>query len=333
MNNSSAFPNWFNNILIGIGVYYLGYIVSNYFAKHIPIIVLCYPIVLYFNMYSEKKPENLMDENWWNTNRATHFTNISLSIIGFLTLIQLVKYEYYIDHAGKLIIGIHEIFFTNNYYIKIVIYIFTLLYFIIVGVYLTFKTARRMKYFDGMGAFEAGEKIWRDVILRENIDEKLGHLDYREYREKQMKIALELLDKAIEMGYDRADVFSIRGRCLHDLGFYFDAIEDYNKAIEKKAPKEYMPMGYANDYFMRSLIKMNVFDYVGSLTDIEEAIRLSKLDNDDNKYWNDHTKRTLGFNTATEYYEIQKEFIERRLEMSKKFPEDNTAELEKIKRR
>jgi tetratricopeptide (TPR) repeat protein len=323
MKDSNSFPDWFKKILIGIGVYSLLYIVSNYFAKHIPFIVLSYPIVLYFIMLSESNGA----ENW-KENRAKHFTNISLSVIGFLTLIQLFKYDYYIKHAGKLIIGANEIFLTDNYYVRIAIYIFVLLFFIIVSGNLTFKTARRIESFDGIGAFQAGKKIWNDTALPVPKGQNLGPFGSPKYIEKQKKEALKLFDKAIEKGYDNAEVFSLRGSCLNDLGFYFDAIEDYNKAIERN-PKR----GIASNYHMRSLIKDTVFDYEGSLTDIEEAIRLSKLDNDDNEFWNDYAKKTLGYNTATQFYEWQQDIVKLRLGLEERQTIDRTTELMKIKRR
>jgi len=323
MKEESSFPDWFKNILISIGVYSLYYILSKYFAEHVPFIALSYPIALYFIMLSESSPA----ENW-KANRAKYFTNISLSVIGFLTLVQLFGYDYYIKHAGKLIIGANEIFLTDNYYVRIVIYIFTLLFFILVSGYLTFKTVHRIESFDGIGAFKAGKKIWNETVLPVPRGQNLGPFGSPEYIEKQKKEALKLFDKAIEKGYNSAEVFSLRGSCLNDLGFYFDAIEDYNKAIERN-PKQ----GIASNYHMRSLIKDTIFDYEGSLADIEEAIRLSKLDNDDNEYWNDYAKKTLGFNTATQFYEWQRDMVKQRLELNKRHTEDRTAELEKIKRR
>lgn len=322
MNKSNSFPDWFKNILIGIGGYSLLYVVSKYFASHIPIIALSYPIALYFVMLFESNPA----ENW-NEHRAKHFTNISLSIIGCLTLIQIFKYDYFIGHAGKLIIGANEIFFTENYYVKITIYILTLLFFIIVGVYLTFKIARRIESLDGIGAFQVGKKIWSDVVLPVPQSQKLGFLVSPEYIEKQKKEALKFFDKAIEKGYHTAEVFSLRGRCLNYFGFYFDAIEDFNKAIELN-PKQ----GIASNYHMRSIIKEAVFDFEGSLTDIEEAIRLSKLDNDDNEYWNEYSK-TTGFNTATQFYEWQREMIKLRLDLDKGRMINRTIEMKSIKRR
>ncbi|MDR3597989.1 hypothetical protein [Clostridium sp.] len=177
-------------------------------------------------------------------------------------------------------------------------------------------------YFDGFNAFKIGNNIWKDLVLAPHSSE---------YREEKTKEALEFFDKAIENGYDESEVFSLRGSCLNDLGFYFDALEDYNKAIQKNPQ-----MGIAANYHMRSLIKDSIFDFEGSLADIKEAIRLSKLDNDDNKYWNNHAKIT-GYKSAADFYDWQLRIAERKIELEKKSPAimlaDKNAKLEKIKRR
>jgi len=323
MKEENLFPDWFKNILIGIGVYSLLYIVLNYFPKHVPIIALSYPIALYFIMSFESElPEN------WKANRARYFRSISLTVIGFFTLVQLLKYDYYIKHAGRLIIGPNVIFLTDNYILRIAIYIFTLLFFIIVGSYVTFKTAHRIESLDGIGAFEAGKKIWKDITLPVPKGQNLGPFGTPEYIEGQKKEALRLFDIAIEKGYDNAEVFRLRGSCLNDLGFYFDAIEDYNKAIEKK-PKT----GIASNYHMRGLIKDKVFDYKGGLADIDEAIRLSKLDNHDNEFWNEYAKKTFGYDSATQFYELQRDMFKVSLDVEERYPTDRTSELLKIKRR
>jgi tetratricopeptide (TPR) repeat protein len=217
---------------------------------------------------------------------------------------------------------------TDNYYGKVSIFVFTLLFFTVAGTYLTIKTAQKIESFDGIGAFQAGKKIWADVTLPVSNRQNLGPFGTSEYIEKQKIKALRLFDKAIENGYDNAQIFSLRGSCLNDLGFYFDAIEDFDKAIEKK-PKQ----GIASNYHMRSLVKDTVSDYEGSLIDIEEAIRLSKLENADNEFWNNHAKKILGFTTATQFYEWQRDEVQRRLELNKGRTEDRTNKLKYMKRR
>jgi tetratricopeptide (TPR) repeat protein len=149
----------------------------------------------------------------------------------------------------------------------------------------------------------------------------------QEDKETKINEALKLFDIAIEKGYDEANVYITRGMCLYDLKFYFDALEDYNRGIDRKPNN-----GIANNYYYRSMIKYFILDFDGSLADIKEAIYLSKLDNEDNKWWNNHAK-TLGFNTQTELYELDKETAERKLDREKRAPRDKETELKTIKRR
>jgi tetratricopeptide (TPR) repeat protein len=137
-------------------------------------------------------------------------------------------------------------------------------------------------------AFDVAKQLYKDTIL----DKALS----RERRNQKITAALEFFDQAIEKGHDTALSFSFRGNCLSELGYNIDALEDYDKSIAKDPQK-------ANPYYMRALIKKSIYDYEGSLADFKEAIRLSKLDNEDNEYWNSYAKNT-GYNSATEKYEM-----------------------------
>jgi tetratricopeptide (TPR) repeat protein len=88
--------------------------------------------------------------------------------------------------------------------------------------------------------------------------------------------ALELFDKAIEKGYEKKDIFEFRGMCLQSLGYEFDAIEDFNKAIII-APNNH------HIHYNRALSKETIFDYKGAVEDIEKAIELAKKDTPINK--------------------------------------------------
>src|SRR5262249_20106017 len=145
-------------------------------------------------------------------------------------------------------------------------------------------------------------------------------------RKTKKKEALRYFDQAIASGYDTSEVFSLRGSCLNDLGFYFEALEDYNKAIQKHPSK-----AIANNYYMRSVIKDSLFDFEGSVADLKEAIRLSKLDNDDNKFWNNHAKSQLGFDSQTAFYEWNLPREEMILFRKRTYTEEKIAdELKKI---
>ena len=168
-------------------------------------------------------------------------------------------------------------------------------------------------------AFLTGKQIWKDITLTGGSPE---------FRETKKKEALRYFDQAIANGYDASEVFSLRGSCLNDLGFSFDALEDYNKAIQKQPSQ-----AIANNYFMRSIIKDSLFDFEGSVADLKEAIRLSKLDNDDNRFWNDYAKST-GFESQTAFYEWSLPSEEMILFRKRTYADEKIAdELKKIKRR
>ena len=153
---------------------------------------------------------------------------------------------------------------------------------------------------------------------------------WKEARINKIKEALKFFDEAIKNGFDESEVFSLRGSCLNDLEYYFDALEDYNKAIAKNPRK-----GIASNYHMRSIIKDSLFDYDGSMADIKEAIRLSKLDNEDNEYWNKNAKST-GFASQTAFYELMclsGEELRIRKEGCAHFANETTERLKAIKRR
>ena len=142
MKTESAFPNWFKNVLIGIGVLSLFEIVRDDFAEYVQSFTLIYPIILLIILLSEGA--HSAEEN---SGKGKYYLNISLSIISFFTLILLVDYKTYIEHAGKLITGGHTYFLTDNFNIKISIYIFTILYFAIFGSYLSFRIKFRIESF------------------------------------------------------------------------------------------------------------------------------------------------------------------------------------------
>jgi tetratricopeptide (TPR) repeat protein len=95
-------------------------------------------------------------------------------------------------------------------------------------------------FFDACNAFTAGEKIWNGATLIKGIG-------WQESKLNKIKEALKYFDEVIKRGlveptvfshgFDESEAFSLRGSCLHDLGFYFEALEDYNRAIEKKPLK------------------------------------------------------------------------------------------------
>ena len=173
-------------------------------------------------------------------------------------------------------------------------------------------------------AFLTGKQIWKDITLP-NTTQPCRSEQCSETKKKE---ALRYFDQAIANGYDASEVFSLRGSCLNDLGFSFDALEDYNKAIQKQPSQ-----AIANNYFMRSIIKDSLFDFEGSVADLKEAIRLSKLDTDDNRDWNNYAKST-GFDSQAAFYEMSLPREEMILFKKRTYTDEKIAdELKKIKRR
>jgi len=181
---------------------------------------------------------------------------------------------------------------------------------------------------DACNAFTTGKTIWNDAVLLKGS---------RESSLSKIKEALKFFDEAIEKGlieptvfshgFDESEAFSLRGSCLDDLGFYFEALEDYNRAIGKNPRK-----AIAGNYFRRSMVKKSLFDFEGSLADLKEAIRLSKLDNDDNKYWNNYAKST-GYSSQTAFYEMSLP-TEAEISVKRAYPDKIIEEeLKEIKRR
>lgn len=93
--------------------------------------------------------------------------------------------------------------------------------------------------------------------------------------------ALYHFDNAVEKKYiKKVELFEYRGICLQALGYEYDAIEDFNKAIQ------FSPNN-CNLFYMRALSKDVILDYEGAIEDIEKAIELSKQDTKMNRQYNE----------------------------------------------
>lgn len=174
--------------------------------------------------------------------------------------------------------------------------------------------------FSGKDYFEKGFKYYKESAFIEGEG-------WQQKKKKLDQLAIECFDNALKKGYETSKLFALRADCLDYLGYHFNAIEDYNKALSMN-PTE----GVANGYWRRAMIKHTIFDFEGSRNDIITAITLSQNDNEDNRYWNEHAK-SIGFNTSTELYKWDLEWI---VERSLKHPPDlNKKEevLKNIKRR
>lgn len=115
------------------------------------------------------------------------------------------------------------------------------------------------------------------------------------FREENFQEAMSCFDTAIACGCHGGVVYERRGMCLQRLGYELDAIDDFNKAIAAR-PED------ANLYFLRSLSRDHTGDLDGAVSDVEEAVRLSKAKTSDNDSYNDYAKET-GWPSVTAFYE------------------------------
>lgn len=109
--------------------------------------------------------------------------------------------------------------------------------------------------------------------------------------------ALDCFNLAIELGVNDSCVYGLRAGCLLSLEHYQEAINDYDMSMS-------LDRGRAQDYHGRSIARHYLDDLDGSISDLEEAVRLSKMDNENNKQWNEYARKTLNLKTATVLYEM-----------------------------
>lgn len=123
------------------------------------------------------------------------------------------------------------------------------------------------------------------------IDASINFIKGRKYFfESDWTNALYYLDKAVENGYMKDGIFEIRGFCLQSLDYYFDAIEDFNKAISL-SPND------CSLHYNRGLYKGITLDYEGEIKDIEKAIELFKPDTQMNREHNQNAIN-MGFSSG-----------------------------------
>jgi tetratricopeptide (TPR) repeat protein len=181
------------------------------------------------------------------------------------------------------------------------------------------------------------KKVARNLnIDNQESTRKRQSFDYFEtgkesYFNKEMNEALLCFDKAFECGFIEyyqnlaAIFYDFRASCLQGLMFHYDAINDYNKSIS-------LLKNDCNTFFSRSISKMAVLDYEGAISDLEKAIELSKLADQQNKEYN-NVAREQGFeNGASDFYEIRLEMARTDLKFeleSKQKTENASSENEK----
>ena len=104
--------------------------------------------------------------------------------------------------------------------------------------------------------------------------------------------ALLLLDKAIECGVTQA--YSGRAFTLQGLEFHYDAIDDFNKAIEYSKND-------ANLYFGRGHSRKIIADYESAVSDLRIAVELIKEDNELNNIYIEQSKKAGQVSPETLY--------------------------------
>jgi tetratricopeptide (TPR) repeat protein len=154
------------------------------------------------------------------------------------------------------------------------------------------STQQEQQWLEGVHAFKKGSKL---------------------FRENKHQEALDCFDRAIECGFGGEGIYGLRAWSLQGLGFHLDAVDDFLKAISL-APEE------ADLYFGCSISRSATGDFAGCVSDLQEAIRLSKLDNEYNDFWNNYAKET-GWPSATAHYEMDLVDAQWTSEFHKKHPE------------
>ncbi len=155
---------------------------------------------------------------------------------------------------------------------------------------------------EGLEAYEKGKRMFYSNDKKERNDNK----------------ALLLFDLAIECGI--YDAYLDRAFCLQGLGFHYDAIVDFDKAIQKSS-------GDANLHFGRGHSKQSIGQYDEAISDLKTAIELSKIDNELNRNYNIEMKKS-GWSSVSLFYESRLNYI---LLNKKQSEEDDYKEFYQIK--
>lgn len=119
----------------------------------------------------------------------------------------------------------------------------------------------------------------------------------------QTEDALCCFDSAFENGFteyfsiDAIQLYEMRGYCLQELHFDYDAIADFDNSIA-------LSQNDCNLYFLRSLSKAAILDFKGEIVDLERAIELSKIDNASNREYNDELRKRGYPSGATPMFEM-----------------------------
>lgn len=161
---------------------------------------------------------------------------------------------------------------------------------------------------------------------REHQKKKWDGFDFFEngkqcYLDRQTEEALGYFDKAVANGFvenfstEASKLYDMRAGCLQELGYAFDAINDFDKSIQ-------ISSNDCNKYFSRSLSKGAILDYEGEVTDLKKAIELAKIDTALNREYNDEAQK--------QGYKNVKGMFEARLLMAQMKLEEDVEDRKRI---
>ena len=123
-----------------------------------------------------------------------------------------------------------------------------------------------------------------------------AYLDGHAYDEKSLhQEAVERFTEAIKYGHSNITVYLRRGCSFQLLHKHELAIRDFNRVIAQR-PDECYPL------FLRAVSKYKICDIKGAIIDLEEAIRLSLVENETNDEYREVALK-LGWGTHTALYE------------------------------
>ena len=123
------------------------------------------------------------------------------------------------------------------------------------------------------------------------------------YLKRQSDDALSYFDKALENNFienfptETTKLFDMRGGCLQELSYDYDAINDFDRSIS-------LSSNDCNKFFSRSVSKGAVLDFEGEVADLERAIELSKIDNELNREYNDEAQKQ-GYKNVAGMYQMR----------------------------
>ena len=84
------------------------------------------------------------------------------------------------------------------------------------------------------------------------------------YLASKFQDAIVYLDNAINSGFEN-DAYEVRGNCLQKLDYHYNAIENFDQAIEID------PLKFSI-YYSRAISKRAILDFTGQIEDLHNAI-------------------------------------------------------------